>query len=73
MSTKKKALGLRVATLRCERGLSQEELAARADVSVRTIGNIERAQTMPDLDTLVTLADLFEVSLDYLVGRSDAA
>ena len=71
MSTKH-TLGLRVATLRCERGLSQEELAAKARVSTRTIGNIERARAVPDLVTLIALADLFEVSLDYLVGRSDA-
>lgn len=66
-------IGRRLAELRCERGLSQEELAAQVGVSTRTVGNIEREKTMPDLSILIDLADLFEVSLDFLVGRSKAA
>lgn len=66
-------IGRRLAELRCERGLSQEELAAQVGVSTRTVGNIEREKTMPDLSILIDLADLFEVSLDFLVGRSEAA
>jgi DNA-binding XRE family transcriptional regulator len=68
----KTTLALRVATLRCDRGLSQEELAAAVGVTVRTVGNIERAATEPELRIVVALAELFGVSLDYLVGRTAA-
>ena len=70
MTSTKTVNGVRVAELRCERGMTQHDLAAKLGVSVRTIGNVERAKPMPDLSVLIALADLFEVSLDYLVGRT---
>lgn len=70
---KYKINGRRLAELRCERGMSQAELAAAVGVSTRTIGNVEREQTAPDLAVMVALADVFEVSLDYVCGRTVAA
>jgi len=70
MSKAKIIVGRRVAELRCGRGLTQEEFARALGVSARTVGNVEREQSMPDLAIVIGIADFFEVSVDYLVGRS---
>lgn len=70
---KYKINGRRLAELRCERGLSQAELAERIGATSRTIGNVEREQAVPSLAVLVALADVFEVTLDYVCGRTEAA
>ena len=41
------------------------------NIGGRTIGNYESGERMPSLDTLVKLADYYEVSADYLLGRTD--
>ena len=69
MNTKRTNIGQRLAELRCERGLTQEDLAAEVGVSTRTVGNIERAESVPTLAIIVGLADYFEVSVDFLIGR----
>ena len=57
--------------LREESGLTQEELARRLGVSKGTIGNYESgARTPRKLDDLNSLADYFNVEIDYLLGRS---
>lgn len=70
MSKAKIIVGRRVAELRCARGLTQEDFARAIGVSARTIGNVEREKSMPDLAIVIGIADFFEVSVDYLVGRS---
>ncbi len=56
--------------LRHQKGILQKELAAVLHCSVGTISNYEAGIHNPDLDTLVTLADYYGVSTDYLLGRS---
>lgn len=56
--------------LRRQKGILQKELAAVLHCSVGTISNYEAGIHNPDLDTLVTLADYYGVSTDYLLGRS---
>ena len=53
--------------LRKEKGLSQEELASRLDVTRQTVSKWELGDSTPDLDKLVLLGELFEISLDELV------
>lgn len=53
--------------LRRERGLSQEQLADQLDVSRQSVSKWESDQTMPELSKLITLSEIFEVSLDYLM------
>lgn len=53
--------------LRKQRGLSQEELANRLNVSRQTISKWEVGESTPDMEKLVALSDLFEISLDELV------
>lgn len=49
----------------------KKELCAELGISIMTYYRYERGDREPSLSTLVALADLFDVSLDYLVGRSD--
>lgn len=60
-------MGRRIAALRKTKNMSQTQLAAYLRVSASTIGMYEQGRRMPDIQTLVQLAQLFEVSLDYLI------
>ena len=53
--------------LRTARGLSQGELAERLDVSRQSVSKWETGQSVPDLDKIIRLADLYGVSVDELV------
>ena len=55
--------------LRKEKGLSQEEIAAKLNVVGRTYGSWERNEREPDFSTLCKIADFFNVSTDYILGR----
>jgi len=57
--------------LRKEKEKTQEDLAAVLQVSPSTIGMYEQGRRIPDTDKLNKLADYFEVSVDYLLGRTD--
>lgn len=61
----------RVLDLRKARGLTQKQLAANANLSEVGIKSYERRVRKPTHDALISLADFFNVSLDYLVGRTD--
>lgn len=63
---------LRLKELRNEKRLNQEILAAKLNVSQSTISAYEIGERMPDLKTLVAIANFFDVSLDYLAGLTDA-
>lgn len=63
----------RLVLLRQEKHIRQADAAAAAGVSVRGYQYYEKAVKEPTLSVLVALADYFDVSLDYLVGRSDVA
>lgn len=49
----------------------KKDLCAELGISIMTYYRYERGDREPSLSTLIALADIFDVSLDYLVGRSD--
>lgn len=53
--------------LRKQKGLSQEELANRLNVSRQTVSKWETGDSTPDMEKLITISDFFEISLDELV------
>ena len=57
----------RLYQLRKQKGFSQEELANRLNVSRQTISKWEVGDSTPDMEKLIAISDLFEVSLDKLV------
>lgn len=61
----------RLKELRTARGLTMDALAKEIHGTKAAIGNFENANKKPSLDAIIALADYFDVSLDYLVGRSD--
>lgn len=63
--------GTRLKTLRNEFGYNQEELGKKFHVHKGTISKWENGINFPDENTLMGLADLFDVSVDYLLGRTN--
>lgn len=61
----------RIKELRIRKGITQKQLAKEAGLSERGIQNYELGERVPTLQAAIALADFFDVSLDYLVGRSD--
>ena len=61
----------RLKQLRKAAGLNQSEIAAMLSVGQRQVSNYESGKDFPSEKTLIQLADFFNVSLDYLLDRSD--
>lgn len=61
--------------LRCRKsmGISQKALADILGVSAAAITMMEKGKRAPSFEVFIALADYFNVSLDYLCGRSDVA
>lgn len=57
--------------LRLEKNLKQSELATACNLSIRQIIRYEQGISEPTLSVLISLAQFFSVSLDYLCGLSD--
>ena len=53
--------------LRQEKGMTQAELAEKLNYSDKSVSKWERGESLPDIVVLKSVADLFEVTLDYLV------
>lgn len=66
-------IGSRIAKLRKEHNLTQEQLAERLDISIKHCSAVERGLSSLSLEKLVDVSILFDVSLDYLVkGNSES-
>ena len=67
-------IGKRIALLRKEKGLTQEELATHMGVSPQAVSKWENDQTCPDISALPKLARLLGVSVDELLeGKQELA
>lgn len=64
-------LGLRIKQLREELNLNQEELAKKLNISPSTIGMYETNRRQPNYEILENLSNIFNCSIDYLLGKSD--
>lgn len=62
-------IGKRIKDLRLEKGLSQQELGDMIGVTKVSICGYENGTRTPSLDTFCILADIFETTTDYLLGR----
>lgn len=61
----------RLKILRLSHRLTQEQIANYLGTSRQAIANYERGKRECGIDSLILLADLFGVSVDYLIGHSD--
>lgn len=64
---KKKTLGMMIASLRKEKGMTQLELAERMGVTDKAVSKWERDLSCPDVNTIPQLAELFGISVDELM------
>jgi len=64
--------GTRLRQLRTDRGLLQRDLEEALTLRPGTLSQYERGVREPDFDLLMVIADMLEVSLDYLLGRPEA-
>lgn len=63
-------LGEKIYQLRTQRGLSQEMLGLQLGVSRQSVSKWETDQSVPDLEKVIALSELFEVSTDYLLKEN---
>lgn len=63
--------GGRIAALREKHGMTQDELAKKLGISRAALSHYETDRRQPDYDTLRDIANYFNVSLDYLLGRTN--
>ena len=66
------SLGSRIKGLREKNNISQKDFAVKIGVSNVVLSRYESDERKPDYDTLQSIADFFEVSIDYLLGRNIA-
>lgn len=65
----KDMLAKRIKELRQKNNLTQQEVADKINTSRSSYSQYELGIKQPILDTLIKLADLYQTSIDYLVGR----
>ena len=65
----KEVISKRLKELRKKHGYSQNEVAIYCDITETAYQNYELKTRLPKIDVLVKIADLYKISLDYLVGR----
>lgn len=61
--------GERLNNIRKQRGFTAQQMADSLTVTIRTYRHYESEHSYPSLETLVKIADLLDVSIDYLLGR----
>lgn len=61
----------RLQSLKRQKGVMQKDIASSIGLSIRGYQRYEKGERNPTADILIKLADYFDVSIDYLVGRSD--
>ena len=62
---------VRLRELRKSKGLSQSALGAIIGIKAQAINDIEHGRIKTTIDRTAALADYFDVSVDYLIGRTD--
>ena len=62
---------MKLKELRKAKGISQLKLAMDLNTSQNTISRYETGEREPGINELIKIADYFNISLDYLVGRTD--
>lgn len=61
----------RIKALRDQSGMTQQEVADKLNVTKQTISQYERGLRRPDIESLEAISDLFNVSSDYVLGKTD--
>lgn len=67
----KNILSERLKLCRFQKGYTQAQVAIYCDITEKAYQNYELKMREPKLEILIRIADLYDVSLDYLVGRTE--
>ena len=62
---------LKLQEIREQKGILQKDLAEKLNKTRACISSWETAKTEPDIESLIQIANVLEVTVDYLIGRSD--
>ena len=65
----KETFGQRLAALRKEKGLTQNDIADKVGITAQAVSKWENDQASPDIDILIKLSEIFDISLDELLGK----
>lgn len=65
--------GYRITNLREQLGLTQEELACKLGITRSALSHYEKNRREPDYKTLINIADILNVSVDYILGRTQCS
>lgn len=57
--------------LRTEKNFTQSKIAEMLNISQQTYSDYEKGRTNPDIVTLISIADILDTTVDYLLGRED--
>lgn len=63
-------LSRRLQELRFENHLTQEQVAAKLNITTGAYGHYESKRSIPSIETVIKLAEIFNCSTDYILGRS---
>ena len=69
----KQSMGDRIRKIRKNRGLTQEQLAEKVDITLEYISQIERGLKIPSMQVFIKLVEALDVSADYLLRDSVSA
>ncbi|NCA97177.1 MAG: XRE family transcriptional regulator [Bacteroidia bacterium] len=69
VQTMEESLGQRIARLRRSKGLTQEELGDKVGISSQAVSKWETDSSVPDVTLLVKIANIFDISVDELLGN----
>ena len=72
MNNVKETVAFNLAKLRAESNMTQSEVAEKLNYTDKSVSKWERGEAIPPIDVLKDLADLYGVSLDYLVGDTES-
>ena len=70
MNLDKELIGKKIRQLRIERGLSQEELSEKIDISPRHMCTIENGNTFPSIETFIKIAQILEIDINEFFNLS---
>ena len=64
-------LGKRINEIRKKRGITAQSMADMLHINIRSYRNYESGHREPSVDFIIRIADILDVSLDYLLGRDE--
>lgn len=71
LNEKRNTIGYRIKELKTEKHISQSQLGEMLGVSQDTVSLWEKSKSLPSVDIIIKLSEIFSVSCDYILGVND--